>query len=468
MNRKLRELVSPSRLYLVLVQYILISTAIAVIGGLVAVTGLSALTGVITDRKAYYQKHIGVLVEDFQNFVTENDISAADSEEIGDWNLGNWYVFLVVYKDNVVSYNSGVTDMQALQTEPRLALLFRHDNSLAYPVTFADGEGSILIRAYFEAKFQSLIQVASIAVGAVLFIITFLLLFRKKLGYIRQIENGIQVLENGSREYQIPEKGRDELYILARSINQMSESLQEEVRQKDMIQQEKQDMVTALSHDMRTPLTSVLFYLDLIADKRYQAEQLEEYVGKARKQAYHMKQLMEDLLAFSYSESIEKPMMMEEYDGHELMGQLLAELNGRLEEKGYQAELKYDIQQPFLLRADVFQLKRVFDNLESNVVKYARKDAPVYMALTLADCACGNDGAGGNGSVVGNSGEDNNGSEQMIKFTQENSTRESDVGVESYGVGIKTAERIISKHGGRMEVSSGNYQFKICIYMPYL
>lgn len=144
------------------------------------------------------------------------------------------------------------------------------------------------------------------------------------------------------------------------------------------------------------------------------------------------------------------------------MGQLLAELSGRMEDKGYRAELKYDIQQSFLLQADVFQLKRVFDNLESNVVKYARKDTPVYLALAMADSE------GSKGGEDNKGGEDSKGGERMMKFTQVNATREPDVGVESYGVGIKTAERIISKHGGRMEVSSGNYQFKICIYMPYL
>ena len=67
----------------------------------------------------------------------------------------------------------------------------------------------------------------------------FLVLLQKKLAYIRQIEKGIHILETGSRGYVIPLKGRDELYSLADSINQMSESLHKEIEEKDRIEKER-------------------------------------------------------------------------------------------------------------------------------------------------------------------------------------------------------------------------------------
>ena len=81
----------------------------------------------------------------------------------------------------------------------------------------------------------------------------------------------------------------------------MSESLHKEIEEKDRIEKERSEIVTALSHDIRTPLTSVLFYLDLITAGKCTADESVLYMEKAKRQAYHMKNLMDDLFSYSYA-----------------------------------------------------------------------------------------------------------------------------------------------------------------------
>lgn len=450
MNRFLERLKGPHQLSMVLIGYIFIAAAAALICNTVVSSGLNAAAGLLTDRKNYYQKHMDATVEDFRSYVEANEIRIGDSEKIGQWNSDNWYVFLMVYKEDEIYYNSMYSDLQLVQNElkeeipgTKYTFFYRHDNSLRYKVSFADGQGEILIRAYFEARFQTLLLLFSMGFSACCFILVFLILFQKKLRYISQIEKGIKILESGGLEYRIPEKGHDELHSLAQSINQMRDTLQEEIQSKDEIQRENNEMVTSLSHDIRTPLTSVLFYLDLIADKKYGEDQLEVYTQKAKEQAYHMKELMDDLFGYAYIMGKEQVLRLERYDGVELIGQLMEDLAERLREKGYQVKTDFEVKMQFSIMADAYQLKRVFDNLGSNIEKYAILEEPAVFSVSLKQSA--------------------------LEVVQQNAIRECMSGCPSgYGIGMKTSRKIVEKHGGSMKFSSENYHFKIKITFPVL
>lgn len=436
MNRLRDELRSPSRLSLAVLYYVILSALAAFLCQAVVFNGLNALVGSLMDHKNYYQRHINSVVEDFRDYITDNDVGIRDMEKIENWNYDNWYVFLTVYRDGKVYYNT----MDRGSREMQIGYAYRHDKTMSYPVEFADAQGEIVVRAYFEVKYRTLIQIFSAGVTSACFVMVFLLLLRRKLRYITQIEKGLGILENGSLEYRIPEQGKDELYSLAHTINQMSDSLHREMEQKDRIQKERDEMLTSLSHDIRTPLTSVLFYLDMVTDKKCPQEQAELFMQKAKRQAYHMKDLMDDLFAYSYAVWEGAPEKGEAYDGNELMGQLIGDLIDSLEERGFKTKFCYEVEEPFWMEADVSQLKRVFGNLGTNIGKYARKDGIVEFKFRLED--------------------------DSMRFIQENPMYEEEIEVESYGIGIKASEKIIEKMGGKFTYGSQNYRFYVNISLP--
>lgn len=447
MSKILERLKNPSRLSMAMLYYVMIAAASAFICYVAVTNGLGFLTGILTDQKNYYERHTGMMAEEFQEFVTEHELSIQDEEAIREWNYENWFVFLTVYREDRVYYNTMDRDSQKLKNElkeeyPVLphGYMNRRGAKVSYPVEFADGSGQIMVRAYFEARFKTLILVLGASVSAVCFVMVFLFLLRRKLHYITQIEKGIHILEAGKADYRIPLKGRDELYSLADSINQMSDSLREEIDEKDRIQRERSEMVTALSHDIRTPLTSVLFYLDLVADGKCEPDQIAGYTEKAKRQAYHMKNLMDDLFSYSYACKDPKSVKYEEYDGNELFGQLLGELADSLEERGFETDIRYEIEEPFLVEADAVQLKRVFDNLGTNIEKYARRPGTVTFRLELEDgCVC---------------------------LFQENPIREKEIEVESYGIGVRASKQMIERMGGSYSCGSHDYRYTTWIRLP--
>lgn len=443
----IKKVVNPSRLSLEMLYNVVIAALAAFLCYVAVTNALGLLAGMMTDQKNYYARHTKLLAEEFQDFVTENHVKIGDEEAIGDWNYDNWYVFLTVYQRDLVYYSTMDRGNEKLKNELKeehpvfpYGYLSRHGTSLTYPVQFADGEGEILIRAYFDARFKTLILVLGAGVSAVCFVVVFLLLLQRKLAYLRQIEKGIHVMEAGSGEYVIPLKGRDELFSLADSINQMSRSLYQEIAEKDRIEKERNEMVTALSHDIRTPLTSVLFYLDLITAGKCREEEAAGYMEKAKRQAYHMKYLMEDLFAYSYATGNQLALRNEEYDGNELFGQLIGDLTESLEEHGFAPQVFYEIEIAFAVETDVVQLKRVLNNIGTNIGKYACRNGLVTITLRLFEgCVC---------------------------LEVENPIKEETLGVESYGIGVRASEQIVAKMGGSFIHESRDYRYRTVIRLP--
>lgn len=447
--KELGGFLKPSRLSLAMLYDVVIAAAFAFLCFLAITNALGFVAGMMTDQKNYYLKHTKAIASEFQDYVTENHVSIKDEDSIGDWNYENWYVFLTVYQEDRIYYNTMDRDDEKLKYELKdeyPVLKYRYANkqedNLTYPVEFADGKGRVVIRAYFEAKFQTLILVAGVGLSALLFVLAFLLLLQRKLVYIQQIEKGIHVLESGSKEYEIPLKGRDELYSLAESINQMSRSLHQEITEKERLEKERREMVTALSHDIRTPLTSVLFYLDLITDGKCGGKEASNYMEKAKRQAYHMKNLMDDLFTYSYATGGHFSLKMEEYDGNELFGQLIGDLTEALEERGFKACVTYGIGEPFSMITDVAQLMRVFNNIRTNVGKYACRSGTVAVSVSLL--------------------------EGFAVMTVENPIREEEIQVESYGIGVRASEQLIARMGGSFTYGSRDYRYYTCMKLPVL
>lgn len=90
----------------------------------------------------------------------------------------------------------------------------------------------------------------------------------EKLNYMELLNQSIRVLEGGQLDYKVPVQGTDELAQMARSLNEMSASLKQQMEQVQQAQTQRYDLITSLSHDLRTPLTAQLGYLELLAEHR--------------------------------------------------------------------------------------------------------------------------------------------------------------------------------------------------------
>ena len=137
---------------------------------------------------------------------------------------------------------------------------------------------------YFDKWIYDIFFVAEIIISAAAFYAVFIILIRRKINYIITLDDQIKILETGDLNFDVTVKGNDELSSLAESLNQMRLSLAENIRKETEAVSANYNLVVSVSHDLRTPLTSLALYLDFIKNGKYKDEnELRSYIEKCRK-----------------------------------------------------------------------------------------------------------------------------------------------------------------------------------------
>lgn len=272
-------------------------------------------------------------------------------------------------------------------------------------------------------------------VGGALAIIVFCVLFLTRLGermaYIRKITHGIDAMRLGENNVPIPLEGDNELTELADAINFMSAARQELAETEKALAQEKEQLIRTLSHDIRTPLTSLLAYSEYLAENAaLSEEERKNYLQMMKKKAEQIRDLTDILL----DGSKRNPEQFE--NGRLLMEQLAAEFEEELEDE-FIVTADFDRCGSFSGCFDVQELRRIFDNLCSNVKKYADPAHPVCLIIRKeAD---------------------------SLLIRQSNAVRSHTKQPDSFRLGINSIRRIAQHYGGTVTVKQTDEQFAISI-----
>jgi len=263
------------------------------------------------------------------------------------------------------------------------------------------------------------------------FSLLFLMLLNDRMTYIRTITAGIDALRMGQTDCTLPLEGRNELTQLADAINYMS-ATQKQLREKELsLAREKEQFIRTLSHDIRTPLTSILAYAEyLAAENNLSVEEQKTHLQMIRKKAEQIR----DLTALLLDSDKRNPEHFD--DAHLLMEQLAAEFEETLEER-FTVHTDLSRCPSFAGTFDVQELRRIFDNLSSNVHKYADPSRPVFLCL----CA------------------DSNG----LCIQQSNHIAAESGQQDSYKLGINSIRRIAQNYGGTVSVRKEPDNFSITI-----
>ena len=271
----------------------------------------------------------------------------------------------------------------------------------------------------------------SMVSGVVLFVVLFLFLVSEKLSYITEIVNGIDALECREWGYQIPIQGENELTELAKRVNELSKEEQAFQEKEKQLQEEKISLLRSLSHDIRTPLTSMMSYSELMKQKEnLSQEEIKNYMTLIEQKSQQIKVLTERLLDGGNRQLI----FIEQ--GRFLMEQLVDEWESELEED-FNCQVHLDACPVFQGEFDVEELRRIFDNLASNIRKYADETAPVLLEI-----------------------KERNG---RVCIFQSNSCKILSVPVESTKIGIDSIRKIAAHYGGEVQVVQENEKFSIQI-----
>lgn len=417
-----------------------------VISGAVALAVFYGLNTVGENVVYYYYNHSNYsakreknYVAELQNYVSSNELKSSDTDELSQWVTEKAVIIsLWLYKDNALIFDSDYPDNATYSSEP--AYLDENNESRFYTIEFADGEVEAGISGVFDYQLYNYASFGEMLLAFSIFILMVLIGIRKKMEYIRKLSKEIQILEGGNLEYKITVTGKDELAALAGGLNCMRESFRRQTIQEAEIVRENQKIVTQMSHDIRTPLTSIMLYTELLKKGTYKnEEQFQEYIEKIERKTRRMKQLADNLFEYSLVSSDQEIELEEAEIEKILFYDLFSETTSYLEQQGYQVDFLVNWNEA-RLKINTDYISRILDNVTSNIQKYADKSCPVTI------------GSVKNGNMEG--------------FYFENRTAVLTDETESTGVGIQSIKNMMAKMGGRCITGMENGVFRLTLYFP--
>ena len=240
----------------------------------------------------------------------------------------------------------------------------------------------------------------------------------------------------------------------AEDLNAITDGLQNAVEDRVKSERMKAELITNVSHDIKTPLTSIVNYVDLLSKEDLQNERAEEYVDVLTRQAQRLKKLTDDLVEASKASTGNIEVHKEPVDLNVLLSQAAGEFSDRLAKKGLEPVLTTAPEQPKAM-ADGQLLWRVFSNLLTNIVKYAMPGTRVYLSNTVRE-----------GAVliafrnISNAPLNISGEELTERFVRGDRSRTDG---EGSGLGLSIARSLIELQGGNFDVTTDGDLFKATI-----
>ena len=399
---------------------VLLVMLVAMVLGVLVYVGVTRLgawaQNSIVYERLFSEDYKQRMLHDLQNYVSDNDISSSDYMQISVWLTNNVGIGFF--------YNEDAPEEGD------------------YTITFSDRTVSVVPYVTSNAYDQEIALAAAVlALAAVLLIIA--PYARRISSDITHLSEDMAVIAGGDLSHEIKLKGKTELAELAQSFDQMRQAIAARMERESDAVRANQELIAALSHDLRTPLTKQSSYLELALSDRFRGDEagMRACVEKANKATRELRERIEEL--FSYflvfsGETAEAP-VLEDMDGTQVLTHLLGEQAEFLRLRGFKAETQ-SVPEGLRLRAYLPALSRIFDNMTSNILRYADPERSVRTYVVV------------------------NGSRAFVHF--DNSIRADADKREGTNIGCRSAARQAELMGGLRTERTGNHYYAI-LELPF-
>ena len=375
-----------------------------------------------------------------QDYVTQESISSDSLNRLNAWCSHENGIYLTLYKDGLLIYES--TTSRDRSPDPDGFDPVFEDAEHEFGLALSDGVQVQVFLYYFasDAFYFWMIGVSGL-LSFIIFSICFITLIHRKLIYIERLKNELDILAGGDLTYSVSIHGRDELSELASGIDEMRLSILSHQNAENAMRSANSQLVTAMSHDLRTPLTSLLAYLELLdRDKVKDDEQRQHLIHQSLLQTESIKGMADKLFEYFlvYSSEWDQP-ELEEVNADEIMGQFWQEYAFVLESNGFIVETDFG-ELNGTMKINIGLIRRAFDNLYANISKYADKSQPVSIRYF----------------------KENN---QVILILR-NMVASGQECIESTNIGLNTCRRIVDMHSGSFDAEEKQGRYCVRLSLP--
>ena len=245
----------------------------------------------------------------------------------------------------------------------------------------------VRIKLSESRRFAGFIVIEMIVCFIFFFSVYFVFFTKKIVDYFEQIDRGIEEFSEGNFDIEFEVRNEDELSNMARNLNRTTGEINRILAKERDEEKSRKEFITCIAHDLRTPLTSVIGYLQLVMAKAHASrsnEELqiknEEYVKIAYEKAIRLQGLIEELFSFTKTDSTELRLHLTEIDVVKLMEQLADECYPSLQEAGLALEFKTSAE-VIKIEADGELMARAIANLLTNGIKYGKDGKKLIIDL---------------------------------------------------------------------------------------
>lgn len=313
-------------------------------------------------------------IEELQNTITEQGLSKKESEAIRKELRKYKDLTLQLYDDEATldEISLSAKEEQAIVGTTSFWVYVYDPIFMNFTLEFSDGDAYLIVSSFIGITFIIRYVIIVLILSILLFIFLIMSFIHQKMKYILSIEEEMEYIKTGDFHHTIPYKGNDEITDLARQLNHLRNALYDNMIKEEEARTANYELVTAMSHDLRTPLTSLLGYLDILSMKIYKSDEArDEYIEKSKRKAEQIKELSDKLFNHFLVYSKDEELQLHLISNDEFI-QILSFYQDDLKENKFEVLTKIENKQ-WKMMGDEAILQRVFDNIFSNIMKYAER-----------------------------------------------------------------------------------------------
>lgn len=369
----------------------------------------------------YWESNSETAVQEFQEYVTEKGLTMRDALADTKWHQEN---------PDIIIFTEPAAPVEETQSEAQYVSIHCTDG-IIYATSYFPGD------AYFFWW-----NTAGILFGLILFLGIVLPFVVHTIHRINKLYQQVLLSAQSGRSQSIIILGKDEISELGNEIESMRISLLNLLDNEEQLRKESDQLVASLSHDIRTPLTKLTGYLEILLHKKELTnEEHKVYLAKAAEKARQLKILTDELFNKFVMENKDDPQYIQEWiDIGQFLNQLLYEECSELEEDGFVIAQFSSLDLECFCRLHIGDVHRAFDNIFSNLRKYADTQYPIIIRTKI--------------------------DQNKIYVMIENYKKACLENVVSHKIGLMAAKTLVEKNGGWIDITQNPTSFSVSISLP--
>ena len=343
-------------------------------------------------------KRLDACMDDFAEYVAENNVKSDDTVNVVRWTRRHRTIYLTVFNDQENAFGAAGGELWQDGAQPDMSPFFNEimpdegisidSNGTLYIVRFSDGLHKVALVDYSLATVADVTIIVGIILAVVVFFVINLLYYHSQTHAIVKLSRQVEVVSGGALDAVILNQRNDEIGRLAEDVDIMRSTILMRMDERERAWQANSDLLTSMTHDIRTPLTTLLGYMELLGtDNANMTEEQRDYIRVCAQKTEQIKGLSDQLFLYFWAlnrAETEGTAELEPFEATLLFEQLIGEYIPAMEVAGLRVSAELSaISERAGVRVNLDCLRRVTDNVFDNMTKYADRSTPVTISAHM-------------------------------------------------------------------------------------